>query len=97
MSGSAEEAWAGQHMPPVQISMTGRSRFVVLRATDTASGRQRFLVRTSSPVPASCCFITFCRPSYRCAWLRAPQQLPAQTGLSPAALFQYPERRPAYR
>lgn len=47
MCGGDGEAWAGQHLRPVRIGMSGRFRFVVLRAVDSR-GHQRYLVRGRS-------------------------------------------------
>lgn len=48
MNGGCDAAqWVGQHLRPVQISMSGRFRFVLLRVSDTA-GRHRYFVRGHS-------------------------------------------------
>ncbi|GAB4822735.1 hypothetical protein N2152v2_009781 [Parachlorella kessleri] len=47
MSAGLDESWAGQRLRQVQISMSGRFRYVVLRAVD-ARGHQRYLVRGRS-------------------------------------------------
>lgn len=42
--GSGGGAWAGAHLPTVQIGMSGQFLFVVLRAADN-KGHHRYLVR----------------------------------------------------
>lgn len=47
MNGGSEAPWAGQKLRAVHISMSGRFRFVLLRALD-GSGHQRYLIRGHS-------------------------------------------------
>lgn len=52
LCGGGGEEWGGRYLEPVQIGMSGRFRYAVVRVVD-AKGRQRYVVRgraRASPV-----------------------------------------------